>query len=56
MDHQAGKVSIDVEFSKDASVKAHSVVEPETLAMLQRDSHTLEKALQDSGFDTAIRT
>jgi|GEM_PF-3242286 len=52
---ELGKVSIDIEMNTDAKkIKAHLVVEkPETLAMLQRDSHTLEKALQNSGFDSA---
>ena len=50
-----GKVNVEIEVSKDSSrVKAHLVVEkPETLAMLQRDAHTLEKALQDSGLDSS---
>lgn len=43
---ELGRVEVRMEFAKDKSVKAHMIVEkPETLAMLQRDGHNLERAL-----------
>ncbi len=49
---ELGQVAIRVELAKDKSVKAHIVVEkPETLAMLQRDAHFLERTLASSGID-----
>jgi flagellar hook-length control protein FliK len=50
-----GKVSIRMVFGKnDKTVKAVVTAEkPETFMMLQRDSHVLERSLQDAGLDTA---
>ena len=50
---ELGRVEVRMEFSNDSKkLKTHIVVEkPETYAMLQRDSHMLERALQDSGLD-----
>lgn len=50
---ELGRVEVRMEFSNDSKkLKTHIVVEkPETYAMLQRDSHLLERALQDSGLD-----
>ncbi len=51
---ELGTVSIRLEFGKDKSVKAHITVEKaETLSMLQKDSASLERALQNSGLQTA---
>ncbi len=48
-----GKVSIRMVFDKNKSVKAVVTAEkPETFMMLQRDSHVLERSLQDAGLDT----
>ncbi len=50
---ELGNVNIRLQFGKDKSVKAHMIVEkPETLAMLQRDGNTLERALHGTGFET----
>ena len=47
-----GRLDIKLKFEKDGAIKAHlSVEKPETLAMLQKDAHYLEKTLQQSGFD-----
>lgn len=47
-----GKLDIKLKFEKDGAIRAHLVAErPETLAMLQRDSHHLEKVLQQSGLN-----
>lgn len=51
---EMGRIDVDLEFEAGHKVRAMIVVEkPETLAMLQRDSHALLKALQDAGFDGA---
>lgn len=51
---ELGRLKVRLEFGSDNSVKAHlSVEKPETYMMLQRDSHVLEKALQDAGLDTS---
>jgi flagellar hook-length control protein FliK len=48
-----GRLDIKLKFGKDGGIKAHlSVDKPETLAMLQKDSSHLQRALQDAGFDT----
>src|SRR5690606_32855292 len=40
-------------FGKDKTVKTAVIAERgETLTMLQRDAHVLERALQDAGLDT----
>lgn len=47
-----GTLDIKLKFKKDGAIRAHLVVEkPETLALLQKDSHHLEKILQQSGLD-----
>lgn len=51
---ELGNLAISLKFGKDNSVKAHLTAErPETLAMLQRDSASLQKALQDAGLDVS---
>ncbi len=51
---ELGNVNIRLQFGKDKMVKAHIVVEkPETYIMLQRDAHSLERALQSAGLDTS---
>lgn len=50
---ELGNVSIRLQFGKDKMVKAIVTAEkPETYMMLQRDSHTLERALQAAGLET----
>lgn len=50
---ELGNVSVRLQFGKDKTVKAHIMVEkPETFMMLQRESHSLERALQSAGLDT----
>ncbi len=50
---ELGNVSVRLQFGKDKAVKAHIMVEkPETFMMLQRESHSLERALQSAGLDT----
>lgn len=47
-----GRVAVRMEMGKDRSIKTVlSVEKPEALALLQRDSHLLNRALQDAGFD-----
>ena len=49
---ELGKVEIKMTIDKDAGLKAHILVEkPETYLMLQRDSHVLQRALNDAGLD-----
>ncbi len=49
---ELGKIEVRMAFGKDKSIKAVVTAEkPETLAMLQRDSHFLERALQNAGLD-----
>ncbi|MBU6234480.1 MAG: flagellar hook-length control protein FliK [Alphaproteobacteria bacterium] len=49
-----GRLKIMLDFANNNTVKAKLLAErPETVSMLQKDSATLEKALQDSGFDTS---
>lgn len=51
---ELGRVEVQMRFGSDKSVKTHMVVEkPETYAMLQRDTHLLNRALNDLGLDTA---
>jgi len=48
-----GHVTVNLEIDKDGHVTAAiSANRPETLAMLQRDSGTLDQALQDAGLST----
>ena len=50
---ELGNVAVRLQFGKDKTVKAHVTVEkPETYMMLQREGHSLERALQSAGLDT----
>lgn len=50
---ELGNVNVRLQIGKDKAIKAHIVVEkPETYLMLQRDAHSLERAMQNAGFDT----
>ena len=50
---ELGNVSVRLQFGKDKMVKAIVTAEkPETYMMLQRDAHTLERALQAAGLET----
>lgn len=50
---ELGNVAVRLKFGRDNTVKAHLTVEkPETYMMLQRDALSLERTLQQSGFDT----
>ncbi|MCB9988729.1 MAG: flagellar hook-length control protein FliK [Rhodospirillales bacterium] len=47
-----GRVEIRMKLGNDKTMKTHMVIEkPETYMMLQRDSHVLERALQNAGID-----
>lgn len=47
-----GRMDVKLKFGKDGTVRAHMTVDkPETLALLQKDSHHLQRALQQSGID-----
>lgn len=49
---ELGRIEVRMEFSKDKTLKTHMLVEKqETYLMLQRDSHVLERALQNAGLD-----
>ncbi len=49
---ELGRVSIKMEFHKDKGVKAVLTAEkPETFMMMQRDSHVLQRALEEAGLD-----
>lgn len=49
---ELGRVEVRMEFGKDRNLKATVISEkPETHLMLQRDSQSLERALQESGLD-----
>ncbi len=49
---ELGRVEVELTFGKDKTVKAKMLVEkPETYFMMQRDSSTLERALQNSGLE-----
>ena len=57
--HELGKIEIKLEVSADGHVSATVTADkPETLAMLQKDSKGLEKALEDAGLkpDSAATT
>jgi flagellar hook-length control protein FliK len=48
-----GRLNIEMKFDSDGGMKAHLTADrPETLAMLQRDSHQLHRILNDAGIDT----
>jgi flagellar hook-length control protein FliK len=50
---ELGKMNVRLSFAKDGTVKAHMTVDkPETLALLQKDSAHLQRALQQSGLTT----
>ncbi len=50
---ELGNVNIRLQFGKDKMVKAIiSAEKPETYMMLQRDAHSLERALQSVGLET----
>ena len=50
---ELGKMNVKLSFTKDGMVKAHMTVDkPETLALLQKDSSHLQRALQQSGLTT----
>jgi len=50
---ELGKMNVKLTFTKDGTVKAHMTVDkPETLALLQKDSSHLQRALQQSGLTT----
>ena len=50
---ELGKMNVKLSFTKDGTVKAHMTVDkPETLALLQKDSSHLQRALQQSGLTT----
>lgn len=52
-----GKIQIQMQFTKDKSVKAHMIFErPETMLMMQRDSTLLQQALHDAGMDSGGNT
>lgn len=47
-----GRMDVKLKFDRDGTVRAHMTVDkPETLALLQKDSHHLTRALQQSGLD-----
>ena len=49
---ELGRVEIQMSVGKDKAIKAVMIAEkPETMAMLQRDAHMLERALQNAGLD-----
>lgn len=49
---ELGRIDIKMSFGKDKTVKAVVTAEkPETFMMLQRDSHVLERSLQQAGLD-----
>jgi flagellar hook-length control protein FliK len=49
---ELGRVEVRLSFSKDKTVKAVLVAEKaDTYAMLQRDAHLLERALENAGLD-----
>lgn len=50
---ELGRIDIKLDIGKDGMVNATITAErPQTLELLQRDSHTLERALQDAGLQT----
>lgn len=51
---ELGRVEVKMQFGADKTVKTHMIVEkPETLAMLQRDTSQLNRALNNLGLDTS---
>lgn len=50
---ELGRMKIKLEFGENKTLKTVMVIEkPETFAMLQRDAHVLERAIQDIGLDS----
>jgi flagellar hook-length control protein FliK len=50
---ELGRVEVRLTFAKDKSMKAHVIAEkPETYMMLQRDSDTLQRALENNGLES----
>jgi hypothetical protein len=50
---ELGRIDIKLDIDKDGAVNATITADrPQTLELLQRDSHTLERALQDAGLQT----
>lgn len=50
---ELGRIDVEIEFEAGSKIRANLVADkPETLQLLQRDSHALLKALQDAGFDS----
>jgi len=50
---ELGTVEVKIEIGKDGKLKAEVIAQKaETLAILQKDVNTLEKAFNDAGFDT----
>jgi flagellar hook-length control protein FliK len=51
---ELGRVEVKLNVDKDKNVTAQVVVDrPATLDLLQKDAHTLERALQDAGLQTS---
>ncbi|MGF1608432.1 MAG: flagellar hook-length control protein FliK [Kiloniellales bacterium] len=51
---ELGRVDVRLEFHRDGQVRAMIAAErPETLDLLQKDVHSLERALRDAGTNTA---
>ncbi|MCB1531639.1 MAG: flagellar hook-length control protein FliK [Alphaproteobacteria bacterium] len=51
---ELGRINAKLQFEKSNALKTTLTVEkPETYAMLQRDTHSLERALQDIGLDVS---
>lgn len=50
---ELGRVEVRLTFGKDKTMKAHVIAEkPETYIMLQRDSETLQRALENNGLES----
>lgn len=51
---ELGRVAVRMEMDKNRTLRTVLTIEkPETHSLLQRDAHTLERALQNAGIDTA---
>ncbi|HBR69373.1 MAG TPA: hypothetical protein DEA55_08375, partial [Rhodospirillaceae bacterium] len=51
---ELGRMKIKLEFGENKTLKTVMLIEkPETFAMLQRDAHVLERAIQDIGLDSS---
>lgn len=50
---ELGRVEVKMHFDKTSKMKTVMTIEkPETFALLQRDAHSLERAMQDMGIET----